>query len=369
MRLLVSSSLIAIGVVFAAADLQAGGIKKIFNCENCSTVSPQETASEVDGNKNDKQADAKVEPVANNQDSTETVKKPESDHPVVAPSNVEKGLVALVDSNIKIFESDINKDIEFLKSSNPQVAASIPEDKLFGVMLEQKIRMILAKEAAKRIGLDQSDDMKLKIEKAKEELISREYVLKEIKNMVESKGAIEARYEKYKKEFPDEQKYKLLHIMCEKEQEAKDIINSINSGKNFGDLAKDKSIAHSRENGGDEGFIFESSLPQSIKSEIVGMKVGNHSKAPLKTEAGWHVFKLVSIEKAMPLPFDEIKDRLREIMSSEAMLKVVDTLEKLHTVARYKSDGTAFTQADLDNLRDEKDKAVKMLKEILYKMQ
>ncbi|MFA5452111.1 MAG: peptidylprolyl isomerase [Candidatus Methanomethylophilaceae archaeon] len=78
------------------------------------------------------------------------------------------------------------------------------------------------------------------------------------------------------------------HILVKTEKEAKDLLDRINKGEKFEDLAKKYSTCPSGKKGGDLGWFgrgdmvapFETATFSANKGSVVG---------PVKTEFGWHL--------------------------------------------------------------------------------
>ena len=81
------------------------------------------------------------------------------------------------------------------------------------------------------------------------------------------------------------------HILVKTEQEAKVILYDVTHGKDFKEVAMQKSLCPSKKKGGSLGWFgrgqmvkeFEDACFKSSKGAIVG---------PVKTKFGWHVIKV-----------------------------------------------------------------------------
>jgi parvulin-like peptidyl-prolyl isomerase len=76
------------------------------------------------------------------------------------------------------------------------------------------------------------------------------------------------------------------------EAEAKEIKQALNSGRNFAELAKEKSVGPNAEKGGDLGNIEKGDLLPELDSELRKLKNGEISKI-VKTEIGFHILKRI----------------------------------------------------------------------------
>ena len=87
-------------------------------------------------------------------------------------------------------------------------------------------------------------------------------------------------------------KLHVLHILVKDEKEAFSLLYDINHGKDFGDVAKEKSLCPSGKKGGDLGWFGKGMMVKEFETAAFGMKIGEVSK-PVKTQFGWHLIKVV----------------------------------------------------------------------------
>ena len=92
------------------------------------------------------------------------------------------------------------------------------------------------------------------------------------------------------------------HILVNSEQEAKQIIERLNKGEKFEDLAKQYSLDGSKEYGGDLGYFSAGEMVPEFSKAAFALQPGELSP-PVKTDFGWHVIKLEDRKKggAQPL--------------------------------------------------------------------
>ena len=86
-------------------------------------------------------------------------------------------------------------------------------------------------------------------------------------------------------------KVKASHILVKTEEEAEEILHLVADGKDFKEVAREKSQCPSKEKGGSLGWFkkgqmvpeFEQACFLGSKGELIG---------PIKTQFGWHVIKI-----------------------------------------------------------------------------
>lgn len=81
------------------------------------------------------------------------------------------------------------------------------------------------------------------------------------------------------------------HILVKTEQEAKDLYNEIKNGKSFAEVAQEKSLCPSGQNGGDLGFFGKGMMVKPFEDAAFALEVGELSQ-PVETQFGWHLIEV-----------------------------------------------------------------------------
>ena len=117
------------------------------------------------------------------------------------------------------------------------------------------------------------------------------------------------------------------------------------SGESFDDLAKQYSQdGGTASRGGDLGMLLKSQLPGGLSETVFSIEVGE-VEGPLKTDFGFHVIKLMSIEMGGSLPMDSVRSELEAEMKLQKSANIFTDLE------RSVSDAL-FDLRDIDSLAE-----------------
>jgi peptidyl-prolyl cis-trans isomerase C len=122
--------------------------------------------------------------------------------------------------------------------------------------------------------------------------------------------------------------YKARHILVETEDEAKAIIAELDSGKDFSELAKEKSTGPSGPSGGELGWFGAGQMVKPFADAAAAMEKGTYSKEPVQTEFGWHVIMLDDTRESTPPPFEDVKERLKLLMANQNLQEHINTLRE-----------------------------------------
>ena len=217
---------------------------------------------------------------------------------------------------VKISKGDINLEIDKIKDS-----FSSPEE--FNEVLK-----------ANKLTLTQlKDDIKRQL--------MIQYILEEAKNKINIiDDELLEYYNKNKESFFESEKVHARHILVETEEEAKNIIRQLNEGIiDFAELAKEKSMCPSAENGGDLGFFARGQMVKEFEDVAFSLKPGEISDI-VKTEFGYHIIKSEEKKEEHSPSFEEVKDQINSILryqrENEETLALISKLkEEANIVINY----------------------------------
>lgn len=128
---------------------------------------------------------------------------------------------------------------------------------------------------------------------------------------------IKARYEKEVAATPAEDEIKARHILVKTEEEAKAIIAELETGRDFVELAKEKSTGPSAADGGDLGYFTKGRMVPPFEAAAFALKAGEFTKEPVKSDFGWHVIKVEDTRKAEPPVFDKVRGQVQQVLLRE----------------------------------------------------
>ncbi len=214
-------------------------------------------------------------------------------------------------------------DVQIYMSSKAATGAPIDP----GNVLNEYINRELIKQAALKAGIDKEDDFKKAMEIQRTTILVNAMLSKKMDKVDLSDAALKKEYDEQIKSAPQEE-YKARHILVKTEDEAKEIIKSLEDGADFVKLAKEKSIGPSGPNGGDLGWFKSTTMVPEFADAVAKLKDGEITKTPVKTQFGWHVIKLEETRKVEPPSFDSMKDKLRSIVANKAIQNYLSELHK-----------------------------------------
>ncbi len=177
------------------------------------------------------------------------------------------------------------------------------------------------------------------------QIISEQLFEKVTKDVKVTDEDIQQYYEKNKSQYSQAESREVRHILVKTRAQANDIVDQLEKGADFSELAKKFSQdTGSKENGG-KLTITKGQTVAPFDQTAFLLKTNTISK-PVKTEFGYHIIQPIGeIQDAKTQPLKEVKETIRSTLlqtkKNTAMTKWVDDLKK-----KYEDDvdyATGFT--------------------------
>jgi peptidyl-prolyl cis-trans isomerase C len=122
--------------------------------------------------------------------------------------------------------------------------------------------------------------------------------------------------------------YHARHILVANEEFAKKLIEQLDKGARFEDVAKKESMDPSKANGGDLGWFTPDRMVPAFAAAVTGLAKGTYTKTPVQTQYGWHIIRLEETRAMSPPTLDSVKDRLSQIVAAKKFKAYADELAK-----------------------------------------
>jgi peptidyl-prolyl cis-trans isomerase C len=182
---------------------------------------------------------------------------------------------------------------------------------------ELNTRELLMREAKKK-GLDKNNDVKNQMDLAAQTILVRAYVADWVKENPVADALLRKEYDTIKSQIGDRE-YKVRHILVEKEDEAKDVISSLQKGEKFEKLAERSKDPGSKANGGDLDWNAPANFVKPFADAMIATPKGKFTAQPVQTQFGWHVILVEDIREAKVPSFEEVKPQLQQRMQAQVL--------------------------------------------------
>jgi len=222
--------------------------------------------------------------------------------------------------------------VTVLRSQLPQEYQSLPDDVLFEGIINQIVEQTLLAEASATSGLEIPREVGLALENEERALMAS-IQIDAVVNRDISDEAVQAAYEEAYGDLPAEPEFNASHILVETEDEALALIETLNGGVDFAELAKEKSTGPSGPNGGELGWFGLGMMVAEFEEAVMDMKAGGVS-APVQTQFGWHIVRL-NDKRDKPAPtLEEVRPTLMDTLRQQAVEDAIAALTEGADITR-----------------------------------
>jgi peptidyl-prolyl cis-trans isomerase C len=198
-------------------------------------------------------------------------------------------------------------------------------------MRELVLQELLAQEG-KRLNLEKTPEVQARLHVQENSTLARAVVQKYIDEKADiTDQRMQQYYDQNKGEFVEEEQVSASHILVQTEEEAKEVRKELAQGKDFEELAKEKSTGPSGPQGGDLGTFGRGRMVGPFEEAAFALKAGEISE-PVKTQFGWHIIKVTKRSEGEQQSFDQVKEDIREKMSSEYVQTLLKDLQDKATI-------------------------------------
>ena len=121
--------------------------------------------------------------------------------------------------------------------------------------------------------------------------------------------------------------YNARHILVADEETAIGVIELLDSGSDFSELAKEKSTGPSGPGGGKLGWFGADQMVKPFSEATATLEKGAYTKIPVQTQFGWHVIILDDSRESTPPPYDDVKDRIKLLLANQQLQQHIETLK------------------------------------------
>ena len=214
----------------------------------------------------------------------------------------------------------------YIQSRTQQPAAdTTPEQRL--LYLDELTDKYLLSTQESAIQLSQNPQIKAQIELQNRGLIAQAVASEFFVTVNVSEEQILSEYNQVIETTPSRE-YMASHILLETQSEAITIIEKLNNGEVFSDLATTNSIGPSATAGGSLGTWFSpNQMVKPFSDAVAGLDDGNYTTDPIQTEFGWHVILREDSRSSIPPTLDSVSSEIRQKIIQDEFQAYLETLK------------------------------------------
>ncbi|NQW09085.1 MAG: peptidylprolyl isomerase [Alphaproteobacteria bacterium] len=259
-----------------------------------------------------------------------------------SPSATDGAAAPSVDPNAvvaKVGESEITiNDLMRMRANLPAQYRQIPLEQIYPALLERAIDGRLVANAARATDIQGRPDVQKRIEIAIDDVLSEIWLGETIASLV-TEEALRARYKTFAESQEGRKEAHARHILLENEENAKAVIEELDKGADFAALAGERSTGPSAAQGGDLGWFEAGQMVPEFSEAAFALEPGTYSKAPVKSQFGWHVILLEETRNAGAPPYEQVQEQLATEMTRELIGERLAALRAEATIERFTPTG------------------------------
>lgn len=203
-------------------------------------------------------------------------------------------------AGIQVTDDDLNKELDSFKKS-----LSLSSDEEFDMMLMQY--------GMTKDDLKKQMPMQVRLRK-----------LLEPKTDV-TEEEMKKYYDENKEMLATPEQVKASHILVSTKEESEAILAQLNTGADFAQLAKEKSIdPGSKDKGGDLDYFAKGKMVKEFEDAAFTLPVGQISNV-VQTEHGFHIIKVTDKKASVTPTFEEKKNDIKETLIMQEVQELSNT--------------------------------------------
>lgn len=126
-------------------------------------------------------------------------------------------------------------------------------------------------------------------------------------------------FDENKDTFATAEQVQASHILVADEATANEVKSKLDAGGDFSELAKEYSTdTTTAESGGDLGYFSSGDMVAEFEEVAFALGV-NEISAPVKTENGYHIIKVVDHQEAKEANFEDSKEEIKDTLMNDKM--------------------------------------------------
>ena len=232
--------------------------------------------------------------------------------------------------NIPIVANVNNEDISLetmIHAMNelPPEIQSQPFMSYYEDLLERVIDIKLFAQEGKKMKLDEEPSVRAAIDFVIEKVLMQAFLSKYVQENIKEEN-IKASYNNFIADETSREEIKASHILMDTASEAIDVINMLNDGDDFAELAKNKSTGPSGPSGGDLGWFKRGQMVPPFEKAAFSLNKNEITQLPVQTQFGWHVIKIFDKRIAEAPSYENMKSKLIQDLERKIVSKKIQDL-------------------------------------------
>lgn len=236
--------------------------------------------------------------------------------PAVGQEDTDK-IIATIGEN-PVYQSEL----DLAKTDLDQQFDRLPEAQKTAAALSALLDIKLMAQQAEKAGFGKGVLFERRLGFLKDRALHNDFFKSKVVDDL-TEEAVRQRYEKEVAATPPEQEIKARHILVDSEEQAKAVVEALNGGADFVELAKEKSTGPSGPQGGDLGYFTRGRMVPEFEEAAFALEPNAYTTVPVKTQFGWHIIKVEDRRDMPPPTFEQVGEQIRRVLLQEQYLALI----------------------------------------------
>ncbi|MBF9034954.1 peptidylprolyl isomerase [Rhodobacterales bacterium HKCCE2091] len=215
----------------------------------------------------------------------------------------------------------------------PENVSAMPDELLYGQIVDLLVQQELLASSA-REEISRLEELGLENE---ERRFLGNAIAYEAYNAPVTDEELQAQYDEIFGEIEAGMEYNASHILLESEEDAQAVIEELDGGADFAELAQERSTGPSGPNGGELGWFSEGMMVPEFEQAVMALEPGQVSE-PVQTQFGWHVILLNDVREEQLPSVTDLQDDLAETVRQNRVEALIAELTEAGSVERPELD-------------------------------
>ena len=124
------------------------------------------------------------------------------------------------------------------------------------------------------------------------------------------------------------QQFKARHILVESQAAAQELIDELEGGADFQELARTHSTGPSGPQGGDLGWFSPDQMVAPFSNAVSGLEDGAFTTEPVQTQFGWHVILREESRANEPPTLESVRDQIKQRVEQTKFQNYIEGLRQ-----------------------------------------
>jgi len=212
-----------------------------------------------------------------------------------------------------------------LASMMPTARGTQDTEMLRKALAEELVRRELAAQEAIKRGLNNRPEIQAQIDMATQSVLVNAFISDYLREHPVTEESVKHEYESIRATLGNRE-YKVRHILLANATEAQAVIDKLDHGAKFADLAKQSLDGISKDRGGELGWINAATYVQPFTEAMSKLKKGTYTSRPVQSEFGWHVILLDDTRELKVPTLTELKPQLLPRLQQQSVERYLSEL-------------------------------------------